>query len=84
MKNNIRTMRYIFLIFLVGILTVKNAEASQGDLLKEFDLQAVIDLQNNALLDPIPLPFPTQDFAVDYQGRIYAAPSSSNNRTIVI
>jgi hypothetical protein len=38
MKTNIRTMRYIFSIFLVGIFTVINAEASQEDLLKEFDI----------------------------------------------
>jgi YVTN family beta-propeller protein len=149
MKSHIRTARYIFLIFLAGIFTVINAEASQGDLVKEFDLApnafaadknhnliyvsltnsnsvtildmnqltqldtifvgsspkgmaisrdgnqlyvalaganslAVIDLQNNTLLDPIPLPFPAQDVAVDYKGRIYAAPSSSNNRTIMV
>jgi YVTN family beta-propeller protein len=149
MKSKIRAMRYIFSISLAGIFTVINAQASQGDLLKEFDLApnafaadknhnliyvslpnsnsvtildmnqltqldtifvgsspegmaisrdgnqlyvalvgssslAVIDLRNNTLLDPIPLPFPAQDVAVDHKGRVYATPSSSSNRTIMV
>jgi YVTN family beta-propeller protein len=45
---------------------------------------AVVDLQNKTLLAPILLPYPAQDVEVDYKGRIYAAPSSTSNRTIMV
>jgi DNA-binding beta-propeller fold protein YncE len=33
---------------------------------------AVVDIQNNALLAPIPLPYPAQDVEVYHKGRICA------------
>lgn len=45
---------------------------------------AVVDLQNRILLAPITLPTPVADVEVDYLGRIYAAPTSTNDRSLLV
>ncbi len=45
---------------------------------------AVVDLTTRTLQSPIPLPSSAQDVEIDYTGRIYAAPASSNFSSVMV
>ncbi|MCP4877727.1 MAG: YncE family protein [Gammaproteobacteria bacterium] len=45
---------------------------------------AVVDVQTRTLLAPIALPTPAQDVEVDHRDRVYASPSSTSYRSLMV